>query len=75
MCVCVCVCVCLCVYVGRIDGTPEGQVAIIARMNITLFQEMVKTVRSGKSLRLGFAGVGAPYCHSYSVSLRSCLTS
>ena len=31
--------------------------AIIARMNITLFDEMVKTVRSGTALKLGFAGV------------------
>ena len=44
-------------HAGRIDGREEGQVAIIARMNATLFEEMVKTVRSGKPLRLGFAGV------------------
>jgi hypothetical protein len=43
--------------VGRLDGKKEGQVAIIARMNITLFDEMVKTIRSGASLKLGFAGV------------------
>ena len=52
---------CVCVWTGRLDGTPEGQVAIIARMNITLFEEMVKTVRSGRSLRLGFAGVSQHY--------------
>ena len=46
-----------CSYTGRIDGEEEGQVAVIARMNITLFDEMVKTVRSGASVKLGFAGV------------------
>ena len=44
-------------HAGRIDGREVGQVAIIARMNATLFEEMVKTVRSGKPFRLGFAGV------------------
>ena len=56
----------VCMWTGRLDGTPEGQVAVIARMNITLFEEMVKTVRSGRSLRLGFAGVSQPcvwYAH------------
>ena len=42
---------------GRIDGRQIGQVAVIARMNVTLFEEMVKTVRSGRPLKLGFAGV------------------
>ena len=46
-----------CSYTGRIDGEEEGQVAVIARMNITVFDEMVKTVRSGASVKLGFAGV------------------
>ena len=34
-----------------------GQVAVIARMNATLFNEMVKVVRGGRQLKLGFAGV------------------
>ncbi|CAI8037725.1 F-box DNA helicase 1 [Geodia barretti] len=43
-------------HTGRLDGNEVGQVAIIARMNITLFDEMVKIIRSGASLKLGFAG-------------------
>lgn len=45
-----------------IDGTHKGQVAIIARLNATLFEEMVKMVRSNKDVKLGFAGVSA--CNS-----------
>ena len=47
--------------VGRLDGNEVGQVAIIARMNITLFDEMVKIIRSGASLKLGFAGVSLSF--------------
>ena len=44
-------------YPGRLDGCQVGQLAIIARLNATLFEEMVRTVMSGKALKLGFAGV------------------
>ena len=51
-----------CVYIGVIDGTIRGQVAIIARMNATLFEEMVKTVQSDRSIKIGFAGVRKHTC-------------
>ena len=50
------------VCVGVIDGTIRGQVAIIARMNATLFEEMVKTVQSDRSIKIGFAGVRKHTC-------------
>lgn len=55
--------------IGRLDGKEVGQVAIIARMNATLFDQMVKFIRSGRKLKLGFAGVSIllfTYLTSYS---------
>lgn len=48
---------CMNISLGSVDGTSVGQVAIISRMNATLFEEMVKIVRSRRTLKLGFAGV------------------
>ena len=54
-------------YLGGVDGEKEGQVAIIARKNSTLFDEMVTvcTDLDESSKIIGFAGVCLmhPVCH------------